>query len=385
MQLKNNRAERKADTASAAETLTIPDDAMVILPVRNMVLFPSMVVPIAIGRRGSIAAAQFAIKAERPLGILMQRNAQAETPAREDLTTMGTMATILRYVSSADETHNIICQGQQRFRITSFMEGYPFLVARVALVPDEAEGHDPEIEARFMQLKERAVEVLDLLPQVPQDMLSMVHNLESPAKLADLVAGYLDIAASEKQVLLEELNLRKRLDALLEMIAHRIEVIHISQEIEQRTKASMGRREREFVLREQMRSIQKELGEDGGSHSAEMDELRKQILDAEMPHEVAEQANKELKRLARMADSSAEYAMARTYLDWLVELPWKAPEPDQIDVAQARQILAQDHFGLEKVKKRILEFAWWGRPGWAKHRWASPLPRHWGASLCACR
>ena len=356
MQLKNNRAERKSDAASAAETLTIPDDAMVILPVRNMVLFPGMVVPIAIGRRGSIAAAQFAIKAERPLGILMQRNAQAETPAREDLTTMGTMATILRYVSSADETHNIICQGQQRFRITGFMEGYPFLVAHVELLPDKAERHDPEIEARFMQLKERAVEVLDLLPQVPQDMLSMVHNLESPAKLADLVAGYLDIAATEKQVLLEELNLRKRLDALLEMIAHRIEVIHISQEIEQRTKASMGRREREFVLREQMRSIQKELGEDSGSHSAEMDELRKQIMDAEMPPEVAEQANKELKRLARMADSSAEYAMTRTYLDWLVELPWKAPEPDQIDVAQARQILAQDHFGLEKVKKRILEF-----------------------------
>jgi ATP-dependent Lon protease len=335
---------------------TVPDDALIIVPVRNMVMFPGMLVPISIGREGSIKAAQSAVKAERPVGILMQHQPELEAPTPADMEPMGSVATILRYVTSADGSHHIICQGQQRFRVIKFLDGFDFMVARVERIAETSAPDDSEIEARFFQLKERALEVLQLLPNVPQEMLQTVQDVDTPGMLADLVAGYVDIKPSEKQELLEEIDLRKRLDRVIAMLVHRIEVLNLSRDIDQRTKASIGQREREFLMREQIKSIQKKLGEEGGDNSAELAELSQLIDDANMPEDVAKQAKKELKRLERMSDSSAEYSMVRTYLDWLVELPWKPPEPDQIDVAQARQVLDNDHFGLEKVKKRILEF-----------------------------
>lgn len=334
----------------------LPDDAMVIVPVRNMVLFPGMVMPISIGRERSINAAQYAVKAERPVGILMQRNPEADDPAPDDLSAMGTVAAILRYVTTPDGSHHIICQGQQRFRVLAYLDGFDFMVARVERIADIGAEDDREIEARYVQLKERAVEVLQLLPKVPQEMLQAVQDVDSPGMLADLVAGYVDIKPAEKQELLEEVNLRARLDRVIDMLVHRIEVLTLSRDIDQRTKASIGQREREFLLREQLKEIKKKLGEDGGDNAAELAELSKSIDEADMPEEVAKQARKELKRLERMSDSSAEYSMVRTYLDWLLEIPWKAPEPDAIDVAQARQVLDDDHFGLEQVKKRIVEF-----------------------------
>ena len=361
--LEDKDASPEADKVNAAapakafdEVISIPDDAMVMVPVRNMVLFPGMIMPIAIGRESSIAAAQYAIKTERPIGILMQRNPEAETPGPDDLSRVGTIASILRYVTTPDGTHHIICQGQQRFRVIGFLDGFPFIVAKIERVTETVTKDDKEIEARFMRLKERAVEVLQLLPQVPQEMVNAVQGVEAPGMLADLVAGYVDIKASEKQALLEEVDLKMRMDRVLEMLMHRIEVMELSREIDKRTKASLGQREREFLLREQLKSIQKELGEDGGGNAAEISELRKMIAEANMPEEAAKQAEKELKRLERMSEGSSEYSMVRTYLDWLVEVPWKTPEPDTIDVAQARRVLDADHFGLDQVKKRILEF-----------------------------
>lgn len=340
----------------APEPMVVPEDAMVIVPVRNMVLFPGMIMPISIGREGSIKAAQYAVKAERPVGILMQRNPEADAPTPDDLSAMGTVAAILRYVTTPDGSHHIICQGQQRFRVLGYLDGFDFMVARVERIADIGAEDDREIEARFFQLRERAVEVLQLLPKVPQEMLQAVQDVDSPGMLADLVAGYVDIKPVEKQELLEEVNLRQRLDRVIDMLVHRIEVLNLSRDIDQRTKASIGQREREFLLREQIKEIKKKLGEEGGDNAAELAELHKSIDEADMPEEVAKQANKELKRLERMSDSSAEYSMVRTYLDWLLEIPWKPPEPDAIDVAQARRVLDDDHFGLEQVKKRIVEF-----------------------------
>lgn len=344
------------ESAGAASIDPIPESSLVIVPVRNMVLFPGLLVPIAVGRKSSIAAAQYAVKAELPIGVLMQSNPLADAPGAEDLSRMGTVASILRYVTTPEGTHHIICQGQQRFRVTGYVEGFPFIVAKIELVVEPTGANDNEVEALFIHLKERALEVLQLLPQVPQEMANAVENIDSPNTLADLIAGYLDITAPEKQELLEDVDLRSRLEKLLKMVIHRIDVMQISRQIDSRTKASMSKRERDYVLREQMKSIQKELGEGAEGNSAEIAELRKQIADAEMPEEVARQAEKELARLERMPDSSTEYSMVRTYLDWLVELPWKTPEPDVIDVADARRILNEDHFGLEQVKKRILEF-----------------------------
>jgi ATP-dependent Lon protease len=337
-------------------TPLLPDDAMVIVPVRNMVLFPGMVLPVSMGRARSISAAQYAIKAERPVGILMQRNPEADVPTPDDLATVGTVAVILRYVTTPDGSHHIICQGEQRFRVLAYLDGFDFMVARVERIADVGAEDDREIEARYVQLKARAVEVLKLLPKVPEEMLQAVQGVEGAGMLADLVAGYMDIKPAEKQELLEEVNLRARLDRIIDMLAHRIEVLNLSRDIDQRTKASIGQREREFLLREQLKEIKKKLGEAGGDNAAEVAELHKAIDEAGMPEEVDKQARKELKRLERMSDSSAEYSMVRTYLDWLLEIPWKAPEPDAIDVAQARQVLDADHFGLEQVKKRIVEF-----------------------------
>lgn len=351
-----DRTATAAPGTASGDAGNVPDDALIIVPVRNMVLFPGMIVPIAIGRENSIAAAQYAVKAGRPVGILMQRDAEVDTPEADDLPLVGTIASILRYVTTPDGTHHLICQGQQRFRVTGYLAGFAFTVATIERIAESATDGDKEIEARFLQLKERALEVLQLLPQVPQEMVHAVQAVEAPGMLADLVAGYMDIKASEKQELLEELDVRSRMDRVLDMLLHRIEVLELSRDIDKRTRTSMGQREREYLLREKLKSIQQELGEDAAGNAAEITELRQLIADASMPEEVAKQAAKELKRLERMSDGSAEYSMVRTYLDWLVELPWNAPEPDAIDVAQARGVLDADHFGLEQVKKRILEF-----------------------------
>jgi ATP-dependent Lon protease len=362
MQLEKTHPQAQAETAAAAAAidgasgaLDLPDDALIIVPVRNMVLFPGMILPIAIGRDSSIAGAQQAVKTERPIGILLQRNPEIDRPGLEDLCVMGTLANVLRYVTTPDGTHHIICQGQQRFRVVELLQGYPFIAARVGLI-EEPEGIGAEIEARFMQLKERALEVLQLTPQASQELVSAVQGMPSPAALADMVAGLMDIKATEKQKLLETVDLQQRLDGALELLAQRLEVLRLSRQIDERTKASMDERQREYLLREQIKSIQKELGEGAEGNAAEIAEIRNAIADAQMPEEVEKQATKELKRLERMSDASAEYSMVRSYLDWLIELPWKAPEVSAIDIAEARRILGEDHFGLEMVKKRILEF-----------------------------
>ncbi|OIR03074.1 Lon protease 2 [mine drainage metagenome] len=360
MQLDSINPERdKLGTAAPVEAadaaLAIPEDAMIIVPVRNVVLFPSMILPLTIGRKQSIVAAQQAVKTERPVGILLQRDPEVEAPGPDDLRLVGTVANILRYVTMPDGTHVIVCQGSQRFRVTEYLTGYPFPVARVGRIAEpEAAGN--EIEARFIQLKERALEVLQLLPQTPQELVAAVESVGSAGALADLVAGVMDIKAEDKQLVLETLDLVRRLDIVLDYLVKRLEVLRLSREIDERTKATMDERQREYLLRERMKSIQKELGEGEEGNAAEIAELRKAIAEAKMPEEVERQASKELKRLERMPDASSEYSMVRAYLDWLIELPWKEPEPDAIDINEARRVLDADHFGLDQVKKRIIEF-----------------------------
>jgi ATP-dependent Lon protease len=248
----------------------------------------------------------------------------------------------------------MICQGVQRFRALQFLDGYPMLAAQVQLI-DEPAQTDVDIEGRALNLKERAIEILRLLPQVPEEMVAALQGVEGPARLADFISGLMDVGVEEKQALLETFDLKARLDKLLDLLTHRIEVLKVSREIDERTKASIDDRNREHLLREQMRTIQKELG-DGDQAASEIAELDKAITEAKMPEEVEKQARKELKRLERMPEGAGEYSMVRTYLDWLIELPWAADAEDAIDIAEARKILDDDHYGLEKVKKRILEY-----------------------------
>ncbi len=332
----------------------LPADALIIVPVRKAVLFPGVVFPLTVGRERSRAAAQEAARLERPLGVLLQSNPEVELPGPDDLNWVGTSANVVRYITSPDGSHYAICQGVQRFRVLQFLDGYPFTAARVEFIDQPAQV-DAAIEGRAHALKQRAIEILQLLPQVPEDMLTALRGVEGPARLADFIAGLMDISAEEKQKLLETFDVRTRLDKLLDILSHRIEVLKVSRDIDERTRESIDGRNREHLLREQMRTIQKELGEDG-SGAAEIAELERAITDAKMPADVEKQARKELKRLERMSEGAAEYSMIRTYLDWLIELPWAADPETAIDIAEARRILDDDHYGLDKIKKRILEY-----------------------------
>jgi len=354
--MRTDRTDANRDTrATGTGVLVIPDDAMVIVPVRNVVLFPGMILPLTIGREQSILAAQQAVKTERPVGILLQRDSEIETPGPDDLCLVGTVANILRYVTLPDNTHVIVCQGLQRFRVAEYLHGYPFPVARIGRI-DEPEATDSEIEARLIQLRERALKVLQYLPQVSQELGNAVKGIAQPGALADLVASVTELKIADRQRVLESIDLTQRLDIVLDCLLGRLEVLQLSRELDERTKASIDQRQREYLLREQLKSIQKELGEGDTGNALEIQALHKAIADAQMPEEVANQAHKELKRLERMSDGSAEYSMLRTYLDWLVELPWQEPEPDRIEIADARRILDADHFGLDQIKKRIIEF-----------------------------
>jgi ATP-dependent Lon protease len=319
-----------------------------------LVLFPGVVFPITIGRAKSLAAAQEAMRHERQVGILTQRDQNVAEPSAVDMYRVGTVANILRYVTAPDGNHHLVCQGEQRFRVIEFLDGYPFFAARVQPIP-ETEARGPEVEARFLYLRQQALEALQLLPQVPQDLIAAVEAATSPAVLADMIAAYMDLKPEEKQEILETIDLPTRMERVSRLLAHRIEVLRLSQEIGRQTKASLDERQREVLLREQMAAIQKQLGE-GDGKAAEVQELTEAIAKANMPPEVAEQAMKELRRLERMPEAAAEYGMIRTYLDWLIELPWALPEERPIDIREARRVLVEDHYGLDKIKQRIIEY-----------------------------
>jgi ATP-dependent Lon protease len=339
--------------AEAAPTLSPPADAVIIIPVRDTVLFPEIVLPIALDSREAIAAAQQTVRAQRQFAIVLQKDLTAEPPGPADMHRMGTVANLLRYVTAPDGGHHMICQGVQRFHITEFLPGFPFLVARGLHLPEPA-SQGSEIEARLLSLKQRALEALQLLPAAPAQLRDAIEAVTSPAALADLTAAHMDLKPEEKQDILETLDLAQRMDKVSRLLSHRIEVLRLSQEINQQTRATFDERQRQAVLREQMAAIQRELGED--QPSTELADLKTAIDEAGMPEEVQTQARKELRRLERTPDASAEYGMIRTYLEWLTELPWALPEPAPIDIKEARSILDADHYGLDKIKQRIVEY-----------------------------
>jgi ATP-dependent Lon protease len=341
--------------AEAAEAgVPLPDDGLILLPVRDMVLFPGVIVPIAVGRPKSVAAVQQAVREERPIGVVMQRSAGDEDPGADGLYRIGTVANILRYMTAPDGSHHIVCQGVHRFRMLDLLSGTPFPVARVFHIPD-AESRLPEVEGRFLHLQGQAIEAVGLMPQAPQGLVDSIRAITSPAALADLSAAYMDLRPEEKQEILETTDVVARMDKVSRLLAQRIEVLRISREIGQQTKAAFDERQREAVLREQMAAIQRQLGE-GDGKAEEVADLSEAIAKAGMPEEVEAQARKELRRYERMPEAAGEAGMLRTWLDWMIELPWTLPEEKPIDIKSARGILDEDHYGLEKIKSRIVEF-----------------------------
>jgi ATP-dependent Lon protease len=344
-----------AGRPASNSTPPLPADAIAIIPVREMTLFPGVVLPVTVGRQRSIAAAQSAVREQRQVGVLMQRDAGQEEPQPIDLHRIGTVANVVRYVTAPDGSHHLVVQGDERFQVVEFLTGWPFMVARVQRI-SESDERNSEIEARFLNLQRQTIEALELLPQVPPDMIVAVQSVSSPGALADLAAAYMDLKPSEKQEILETVDVKARMDKVSSLLAHRIEVLRLSQEIGRQTKAALDERQREVLLREQMAAIQRQLGEGEQSKAQDIAELSEAIAKAGMPKEVEEAARKELRRLERMPEASPDYGMTRTYLDWLIELPWKLPEETPIDIKEARKILDEDHYGLDKIKRRIVEF-----------------------------
>lgn len=343
------------ETLAAVQAgLKLPEDVLVILPTRNVVLFPGIIAPITLGRETTISAVQEAMRTNRRVGLMLQRNPNDDEPDAEALYEVGTLVNILRYVTTQEGTHHLVVQGEERFKVQHYLHDEPYLAAKVSLMPDP-KTDDLELEARRRYLQGLAIEVAKLLPQLPSDVIQTLQNISDAGALADLIANFMDMTPAEKQQLLEVTDLTERLERVSALLRKQHEVLKITREIDSKAKASMDERQREYMLREQMKAIRKQLGEDD-NNSAELEELRSALEEAKLPKEVDEYAKKELRRLEQMQDSSGEYSMVRTYLDWLAQLPWSKVDEENIDIAKARQILDDEHFGLEKVKQRILEY-----------------------------
>jgi ATP-dependent Lon protease len=332
----------------------VSDNMLIILPVRNLVLFPGTVMPVAINRDRSLAGAQEAVRTERKVGFLLQHDPETANPEGKDLHRMGTVANVVRYVTGQDGTHHLVVQGERRFRVLDFQNGLPFMLARVEYL-NEPGNASSEVEARALNLKRLAAEAISLLPQAPAELANAIQAVESAANLADLVASFMDIKPAEKQALLEILDLKSRLDRVAELLTKRIEVLRLQRQLEEQTREAIDERHKEALLREQMRQIRKQLGEEGES-GEEIKELNDAIEKAGMPDEAREQAGKEIKRLQRMGDGSAEYSMLRSWIDWMIQLPWSKLDVESIDIENARRVLDEDHYGLEKIKRRIVEY-----------------------------
>ncbi|SCX18554.1 ATP-dependent Lon protease [Nitrosomonas eutropha] len=339
---------------SAVTPFELPADIIALIPMRNVVLFPHVVMPVTVGRARSIASIQYVLQSKTPIGIVLQKDPAIEEPGLDVLYPVGTLANVVRHITSEDGTHHAICLGVERFRIKELVEGYPFIAARIQRIP-ETIPDTTQVEALTLQLRERAMEILSLLPGVPAELAHALQATRSPSDLADITASLLDTEVAEKQALLETIDIEERLHKVLQILARRIEVLRLSQEIGERTKEQMEDRERKFLLREQLKAIQKELGEEG-ENEQEVAKLDEAITAAGMPEDIEQQTRKELQRLQRMPAASSEFSMLHTYLEWMTELPWKLPEETPINLDAARSILEADHFGLERIKQRIIEF-----------------------------
>ncbi len=332
----------------------LPADVIALIPMRNVVLFPHVIMPVAVGRARSVAAVEHILQAKTPVGIILQKDPAIDEPGLDALCPVGTLANVVRHIAAEDGTHHAVCLGVERFRIEELVEGYPFLAARIQRI-SEIKPDSAQVEALTLQLRERAMGLVSLLPGVPAELAHALQATRAPSDLADITASLLDTEVAEKQKLLETIDIEERLHKILQILARRIEVLRLSQEISERTKEQMEDRERKYLLREQLKAIQKELGEDG-ENEQEIAKLDEAITAAGMPEEIEQQTRKELQRLQRMPAASSEFSMLHTYLEWMTELPWQLPEDKPIDLHAARGILEADHFGLERIKQRIIEF-----------------------------
>jgi ATP-dependent Lon protease len=342
------------DTENAIRASEPLPDALPVLPLRETVTFPETLTPLAVGQERSIKLVDDVLGANRMLAMVAARDPENEEPGPEDLYEVGVVGVVARMLKVPDGTLRILVQGMQRVHLGPYVAERPYLVARIGELPDVVED-GPELEALTRNVQRTFSQIIEQIPYLPEELQMAVANLDDPAALAHLIAGALRISTEEKQKLLEELEVVARLRHLSQILARELEVVQLGTQIQSQVESEIDKGQREFFLRQQMKAIQDELGE-GDEQQAEVNELRERIEEAKLPEHAQKAADRELSRLEKLPAAAAEHGVIRTYLEWLVELPWSADTEDNLDIAHAREVLDADHYDLEKVKDRILEY-----------------------------
>jgi ATP-dependent Lon protease len=339
------------DAIRASEPLP---DALPVLPLRDTVTFPETLTPLAVGQERSIKLVDDVLGANRMLAMVAARDPENEEPGPKDLHEVGVVGVVARMLKVPDGTLRVLVQGTQRVRLGPYVAEQPYLVARISELPDVSED-GPELEALTRNVQRTFSEIIEQIPYLPEELQMAVANLDDPAALAHLIAGTLRISTEEKQELLEEVEVVARLRHLSQILARELEVVQLGTQIQTQVQSEIDKGQREFFLRQQMKAIQDELGE-GDEQQAEVNELREKIEAAKLPEQAQKAADRELSRLEKLPPAAAEHGVIRTYLEWLTELPWAAESEDNLDIGHAREVLDADHYDLEKVKDRILEY-----------------------------
>lgn len=334
-------------------TVTVPAE-LPILPLRGVVIFPSAIVPLLISRGSSLKLVEDCLKGDRILGLAAQKNAEDENPAPGALFSRGSAGRILKMLKYPDGSMRILVQGIQRIEIRDYIQQDPYLRARVVPLQDSIQP-SRDLDALQAHVVSQFSKFVSMVPYLPDELQGVVMNIKDPGRAADLIASQLNISSEEKQDLLNVLEIRTRLEKLSTILTREVELVELGHKIQSQVQTELNKNQKEFYLRQQMRAIQKELGE-GDSRSNEIEELKKKIEEAKMPEEARKAADNELERLRIIPPESAEHSMVRTYLEWLANLPWSISTEDHLDIPHARQVLDEDHYDLEKIKDRILEY-----------------------------
>ena len=329
-------------------------DFLPILPLRGVVVYPQTVVPLTVGQPRSIRLVDDATVGERVIGLVTSKDPELATPGPADLFPIGTAAIVHRLFRAPDGTIRIVVQGLSRIRIVEYTEEEPYLKARVELAPETVET-GLEIEALSRNVRDQFAKIAELIPSVPRELVTTIIGLEDPLQVAYTISNYQRMDLEQGEKILELDSTAEKLRLLVGLLTKELDVLQLGAKIQEEARSEIEKVQRQYFLREQMKAIQKELGETD-EQAAEVEELRKKIAGAGMPEEAAEQANRELERLAKLPQAMAEYGVIRSYLDWLVELPWNKVTEDHLDIPDARKVLDEDHYALEDVKKRILEY-----------------------------
>lgn len=336
-----------------SEKVSVPS-RLPILPLRGTVLFPELILPIMVGRKKSVKLIDEAMEGDRIIGVITQHSSEIEDPQPNELYTIGVAAHLVRMVKETDGTQRVIVQGLERIKIARYTQDDPYFIAAVEVISEE-EATGVEIDALVMNLKNLFQKAVELAPYLSAELKNMVMNIKDPGILADIITSNLNVNPPEKQEVLETFEIKERLSKVHLMLTKELQILELGNKIQSQVKEDIDKTQREYYLREQLKAIKKELGEID-EHGAELKDLKEKIEKAGMPEEAKKAAEKELDRLSKMPPASAEYTVARTYLDWLVELPWSKGTDDNLDISHAETTLDEDHYNLEKVKKRILEY-----------------------------